>query len=119
MSENASPKEILDEVWKHLNCKVRKPRVMLRRQWSTAAYWRKENLITIREDSWRKQPLAEKRLTVIHEALHACRIPHQAGFRTNLDILSPIVYKEIWGEDEVWKELIKQLEDIVKRIKII
>lgn len=110
-------KEILDKVWNFLNCKVEKPEITLRRQHSTALYWPKEHKITVREDSWNIMMPAEKKLTVFHEAVHACKIPHQPGFRTSIDNLSKIGYKELWGEDKDLIDFENKTKEVLNKIR--
>jgi hypothetical protein len=108
---------ILDKVWEYLNCKTLKPKIRLARQHPTGRYNGYRHEITIREDSWHKMTEAEKRLTVIHEAIHACKVPHQRAFRTSLDPITDLVYKKIWGEDDAWKEFMRITEDKLAKIR--
>lgn len=105
---NDCPEAILTEVWNFLSSKPM-PKIVLRRQRSTGKSFRSERLISIREDSWNKMHLAEKRLIVIHEAIHQCKVPHMPGFRTSTDMLSLAVYRQIWGEDSILKEFFQGL----------
>ncbi|HDD57100.1 MAG TPA: hypothetical protein ENF43_01110 [Thermoplasmatales archaeon] len=111
---NETPQEILDKVWKvydESKCRNGKPEIDFRRQHRTALYWLRQNKITIRPDSWNKMHPAERRLTIIHETLHACGIPHREGFRTSQDYASLVVYNHVYGDDLVkrdWKYRIEQ-----------
>ena len=107
-----TPKQILDRVWKIYNerCKNPKPAIELRRQHSTALYW-KDNRITIRPDSWNKMHPAERRLTIIHETLHACGIPHREGFRTSQDYASPMIYEKVYDDDFVIEDFRDKIEE--------
>jgi len=116
ISELDEPKRLLDEVWKHLKCKTPKPPIKLRRQHSTALYWPDEHQITIRLDSWAKMHPAEKKLIVTHEALHACHIGHQPGYRTATDSISMLLYKKIWGEDKDWKDFTQVLGKKLEKV---
>lgn len=102
--ESIEPAKILDEVWAHLKCRTPKPSVEFRRQHCTGLYWQDKHQITIREDSWAKMHPAEKKLVMAHEALHACHIGHQPGYRTATDSISMLLYEKIWGEDKDWKD---------------
>lgn len=113
-----TPEQILNRVWRIYDknkCKKSKPDITFRRQHATALYWPKRNLITIREDSWNKMHPAERRLTVIHETLHACGIPHREGFRTSQDYTSPIIYKRIWGDDFVIGDYINKIKESINK----
>jgi len=100
LPDERMPDPILDRVWGVFNERCgSKPSISFRRQHATAVAWRKERKITMREDSWKKMHPAERRLTVIHESLHMCGIPHREGFRTSQDYASPIVYGKVYGDD--------------------
>lgn len=60
--------------------------------------------------------LAEKRLIVIHEAIHQCKVPHMPGFRTSTDMLSLVVYRRIWGEDAVFRKFCQGLNALTDKI---
>ena len=111
----AAPSAILQIVWKHLKCRKSRPPISLRRQHSTALYWPEEHKITIREDSWAKMHPAERRLVIVHEALHACGAGHEPGYRTAVDTMATLMYKNIWGEDEYWRDFIRELEKRMQR----
>ena len=119
----SSPEKTVDDVWKYLECSKRKPDIVLRRQRATALYWPdKDGLpfrhtISLREDSWRIMPEAEKKLATIHEALHACGVPHQKGFRTSLDEVAHLIYTAIYGEDKDWKEFESAMHDKIGKIR--
>jgi len=110
-------KEILDKVWEYLNCKQKKPKIIIHRQHHTARYCPSTHIIELRDDSWNKMSNAEKKMVIIHEAVHACKIPHQPGYRSSFDTLSGKVYKEMWGEDEDYKEYIQKIDDKLKKIR--
>lgn len=115
---NETPKQILDKVWKVYDkkmCKNHRPGIELRRQRRTAIYWPDYNAITIRPDSWNKMHPAERRLTVIHESLHACGIPHKEGFRTSQDYASLIVYNQVYDNDFVIKDWIDKIEESMSK----
>lgn len=115
--------EILNQVWKYLACDKPKPKIIMRRQHSTALYWPDKpgldfrHTISLREDSWRIMSPAEKKLVVIHESLHACGVPHQQGFRTALDEVAHVLYQRIYGDDKDWKDFSLALEDKLKKIR--
>ena len=113
-----TPQQILNKVWKVYDkkaCKNPKPNIRLRRQHRTAIYWINLNTITIRPDSWNKMHPAERRLTVIHESLHACGIPHKEGFRTSQDYASPIIYEHVYGDDFVIEDYKDRLEESLSK----
>lgn len=109
--------KVLDEVWVYLDCGREKPRIRFRRQHPTARYESGTNTISIREDSFRKMPDAEKKLVILHEALHACGVGHKPGFRTSMDSLSNFLYPRIWGVDDDWVEFERMLLSEVERIR--
>lgn len=113
---NETPEEILDKVWSFLRCRTPKPQAGLVHQRRTGKFWTRENRITIREDSWNKMHPAERRLIVTHEAVHSCKVGHQAGFRTSFDILSLRLYERIWGKDQVYDDFMGLLDKTIKRI---
>ena len=119
----SSPEKTVDDVWKFMQCKLPKPKVLMRSQRRTGLYWpNREELpfrhtITLREDSWKKMTEAEKKLTTIHESLHACGVSHQPGFRTSLDEVAHIVYLKIYGADDDWKKFEASLNDRIEKFK--
>lgn len=60
---------------------------------------------------------AEKKLTTIHEAIHACGVPHQPGFRTSLAEVAHILYRNIYGDDQDWKEFEATMREQIKKIQ--
>lgn len=78
----------------------------------TACYYWDAHVIALRENSWRRMGLAQKRLTVVHEWIHACGVEHSVmyGFEGPRDLLSLVLYRRIWGEDEALRELFDGLE---------
>jgi len=110
-----TPKKILDDVWKIYKRCGEKPEIEFRRQRRTAVYWPRQNKITIRPDSWNKMHPAERRLTVIHETLHACGIPHREGFRTSQDYASPMIYEHIYGDDFIIQDFKNRIEKSLRK----
>jgi len=112
-----TPKQILDEIWRVYNkkkCKNPKPDIYFRRQHGTALYW-SDNKITLREDSWNKMHPAERRLTIIHETLHACGLPHREGFKTSQDYISPMIYERVYDDDFVIEDYKDKLQEVVDK----
>jgi len=110
--------DILMEVWEYIGGKIAPPVMEFRRQHCAGLYWRKHHKISIREDSWRNMPLAEQRLLICHEALHAAGIRHGAGMRTSNGILPMLVYDAVWGKDEPLHEYVSRAAkklDLAKR----
>jgi len=116
-----TPQEILDKIWASLNCvkynkAIRKPTIELRRQHATGQYWESQHKITLREDSWNIMHPAEKRLVTIHEGLHACNIGHQKGFRSALDPATDLIYRRIYGEDDILQDFNRILAEKLKNV---
>lgn len=119
----SDPKKVVNDVWVYLKCAKPKPTIILRKQHRTALYWPDKaglpyrHTISLREDSWNKMSEAEKKLTTIHEAIHACGVPHQPGFRTSLAEVAHIVYRNIYGDDQDWKEFEATMREKIKKIQ--
>jgi hypothetical protein len=59
---------------------------------------------------------AERKLIVTHEALHACHVGHQPGYRTATDSISMLLYNKIWGKDRDWQDFEKVLGQKLDRV---
>jgi hypothetical protein len=88
------------------------PLVVTKQGGYTACYYWDAHAIAVRENSWRRMDLAQRRLTVVHEWIHARGRGHSAadGFEGPRDLLSLVVYRRIWGEDEALRALFARLE---------
>jgi len=112
------PSRILCEVWDYLSKdRHNLPAIILTHRRTTGAYVKNKHTIYIRQDSWNKMCLAEKRLIVIHEAIHAKGIPHMPGFRTSADALSRVVYDRIWGQDMEMVKFEAMLNQTIDKIR--
>jgi hypothetical protein len=89
------------------------PLVVTKQGGYTACYYWDAHAIAVRENSWRLMGLAQKRLTIVHEWIHACGLEHSAacGFEGPRDLLSLVLYRRIWGEDGPLRELFARLEE--------
>lgn len=108
-----SPAELLTELWPIIGNGRIRPKVVLKHRRATAGYFRDTHTIEIREDSWKKMHLAEQRLVVIHEVLHAAGLGHRPGFRTSIDTAAHLLYERIYGRDAVWAEFVITLADVI------
>lgn len=99
-----------------------RPRVGVKVGGWTAAYYPAIDTIRVRVDTWKKMFLAQKRLIMVHEYIHArmegAGIGHRAEFAFvhALDALSFIIYRRIWGDDAPMREFTAALERVADRL---
>lgn len=76
------------------------------------------NCLVFRYDSWNVRNLFGKRVLLIHEIFHSLEQNHSAknGYGTSFDYLSLMIYKEIWGNDVQYDNMITLNEDFLSLI---
>jgi len=88
------------------------PDVGWKRGGYTATAIPSKHQIVLRENSWKKQRLAGKRLILIHECVHLKGLEHSGiKFFSNgtVDLVSIALYEHIYGEDEPFQVLMAEV----------
>ena len=99
-------------IWSHIGI-GREPKIESKYGGSTGAYYPSEHCVRIRWTSWAKMPEAGKRMIMIHELYHAAGHHHNSKdmFCHAFDILTIQLYLKIYGEDEEFVTVMKQLDE--------
>ena len=105
--------ELAHEIWKHLNSKKPMPAIKSKLGGSSAAYYPHEQTIRVRTGTWKKLPLAGKRLLMIHELWHSAGHHHSGLYLHSFDILSLVVYERIYGRDAELEQLYRDVQAVV------
>ena len=103
---------IAHEIWQHLNSKKPMPRIASKLGGSSAAYYPHEHTIRVRTGTWKKLPLAGKRLLMIHELWHSAGHHHSGLSLHSFDILSLVVYERIYGRDVALEQLYRDVQAV-------
>ena len=95
------------------------PLVGTKRGGYTAVYYYDAHAILLRVNSWNLMSIAQKRLTVAHEWIHARGVEHHTDgmFHSSMDLLSLELYKRVWGDDAALRELFKRLRATAKSLR--
>jgi len=104
--------QIAHEIWKHLNSKKPMPQIKSKLGGSSAAYYPHEHTIRVRTGTWKKLPLAGKRLLMIHELWHSAGHHHSGLYLHSFDILSLVVYERIYGRDAELEKLYEEVKTV-------
>lgn len=108
----AEATQIAHEIWKHLNSKKPLPRIASKLGGSSAAYYPSEHTIRVRTGTWKKLPLAGKRLLMIHELWHSAGHHHSGLYLHSFDILSLVVYERIYGRDAELEQMYREVQAV-------
>lgn len=95
------------------------PRVGTKRGGFTAVYYRDGHAIFLRINSWNRMNIAQKRLTIAHEWIHACGVEHHTDgmFHSSMDLLSLELYRRVWGNDGPLRELFRRLRKTARALR--
>jgi hypothetical protein len=104
--------QIAHEIWPHLNGRKPMPRIQSKQGGSSAAYYPWEHTIRVRTGTWKKLPLAGKRLLMIHELWHSIGHNHSGLYLHSFDILSLVVYERIYGRDAELEKLYEAVKAV-------
>jgi len=100
---------VLTDIW---GLGVTRVNVEVKRGGYTAVAWPSHMKIVVRADCWKKMDLCSRRLVMVHESLHLIDWKHGSNslYGNGVpDIASLELYKNIWGEDEVYRETLERV----------
>lgn len=114
-------RQIALEIWDKLKLQGRSekgfPDIDSKQGGRCGCYYPNEHCIRVRTNMWNKMVLAQKRLLLCHELVHALGQHTHSVYAFYLyysDMLSIEMYKNVWGEDEAFNGLMKGVKEFYK-----